>query len=412
MAVNTGKLAGRTVFITGASRGIGKAIALKVAKDGANVVIAAKTAEPHPKLPGTIYTAAEEVNQAGGKAFPCIVDIRNEEQVQEAVRQTVSKFGGIDILINNASAISLTPTLATSMKKYDLMNGINARGTYLCSQACLPHLLKGQNPHILNLSPPLNMSPVWFKNHVAYTMAKYGMSMCVLGMAEEFRKEGVAVNALWPRTAIWTAAMEMIGGSETKQQCRTVDIISDAAYVILTRDSRQFTGNFCVDDEVLKSVGITDLEQYSCVPGSALLPDFFLDVGPNELQEKLKGSPASKQQEGESVSGVQQTFNRMGGLLTEDLVKDMKASYQFELSGTEPGTWYLDLKSGTGSIGQGGMEQPDCTMTLESQLFLDMFAGKASPTTSFMTGKLKIKGDMKAAMKLEKLMGKMRKSKL
>lgn len=409
MAANTGKLAGRTVFITGASRGIGKAIALKVAKDGANVVIAAKTAEPHPKLPGTIYTAAEEVNQAGGKAFPCIVDIRNEEQVQEAVKQTVSKFGGIDILINNASAISLTPTLATPMKKYDLMNGINARGTYLCSQACLPYLLKGKNPHILNLSPPLNMSPVWFKNHVAYTMAKYGMSMCVLGMAEEFRKEGVAVNALWPRTAIWTAAMELIGGNETKNQCRTVDIMSDAAYIILTRDSRQFTGNFCVDDEVLKSVGVTDLEQYSCVPGSTLLPDFFLDVGPNELQEKLGNFP-SKQ--GQSVSGVQQTFNQMGGLLSEELVKDMKASYQFELSGTESGTWYLDLKTGTGSIGQGGMEQPDCTMSLESQLFLDMFAGKASPTTSFMTGKLKIKGDMKAAMKLEKLMGKMRKSKL
>ncbi|KAH9500666.1 Hydroxysteroid dehydrogenase-like protein 2 [Bulinus truncatus] len=402
MAANTGKLAGKTVFITGASRGIGKAIALKVAKDGANVVIAAKTVDPHPKLPGTIYTASEEVCKAGGNALPCVVDIRNEDQVTEAVQQAVTKFGGIDILVNNASAISLTPTLATPMKKYDLMNGINARGTYLCSQACLPYLLKSQNPHILNLSPPLNMSPFWFKNHVAYTMAKYGMSMCVLGMAEEFREQGVAVNALWPRTAIWTAAMEMLGGQDVKSQCRNVDILSDAAYVILTRNSREFTGNFCIDDEVLKSVGITDMEQYACSPGSELMPDFFLDA-PTDVKLPKESKPPS---------GLLSTFKQMEGMLSEDLVKEIKSSYQFDLSGTEQGTWYLDLKSGKGSVGQTAIDKPDCIMNCDSQLFLDMFAGKASPTTSFMTGKLKIKGDMKAAMKLERLMGKMKKSKL
>ncbi|CAG5116662.1 unnamed protein product [Candidula unifasciata] len=413
MAANTGKLAGKTVFITGASRGIGKAIALKVAKDGANVVIAAKTAEAHPKLPGTIYTAAEEVNKAGGNAFPCIVDIRSEEQVREAVKQTVAKFGGIDILINNASAISLTGTLATPMKKYDLMNTINARGTFLCSQVCLPHLLKGSNPHILNISPPLNMSPKWFSGHVAYTMAKYGMSMCVLGMAEEFRPDGVAVNALWPRTAIWTAAMEMLGSGDVKEQCRTVDIVSDAAYVILTRDSKEFSGNFCIDDEVLHSVGVTDLEQYACVPGSKLLPDFFLDVGPEELGRQLKGGKSAPEKAGNnaSASSVGGTFAAIQANLSESLVKNIGASYQFNLSGAEEGTWHLNMKAGTGSAGQGSMDNPDCTMSLDSQLFLDMFSGKASATTSYMAGKLKISGDMGAAMKLEKLM-KQLKSKL
>uniref|UniRef100_A0A0B7B4E2 Hydroxysteroid dehydrogenase-like protein 2 n=1 Tax=Arion vulgaris TaxID=1028688 RepID=A0A0B7B4E2_9EUPU len=411
MAANTGKLAGKTVFITGASRGIGKAIALKVAKDGANVVIAAKTAEAHPKLPGTIYTAAEEVNKAGGNAFPCIVDIRNEEQVQDAVRQAVSKFGGIDILINNASAISLTGTLSTPMKKYDLMNSINARGTYLCSQACLPHLLKGKNPHILNISPPLNMSAKWFSGHVGYTMAKYGMSMCVLGMSEEFRSDGVAVNALWPRTAIWTAAMEMIGGGgEIKEQCRTVDIVSDAAYIILSRNSSETTGNFYIDDEVLKSEGITDMEQYSCVPGHRLLPDFFLDVGPEELKIQIRetgGSQTSPNGNG-NTSGVGRTFQAIQQQLSDKLVKEISASYQFELSGPEEGAWYLNLKSGTGAVGQGSMDSPDCVMNLDSQLFLDMFAGKSSATTAFMSGKLKINGDMGAAMKLERLMKKMK----
>lgn len=275
--MTTRSLAGKTLFITGASRGIGKAIALRAARDGANVAIAAKTSDPHPKLEGTIYSAAAEIEAAGGRALPLQVDIREEEQIADAVAKTVESFGGIDILVNNASAIQLTGTLETAMKRYDLMHQVNARGTYACSQACLPHLLNAKNPHILNLSPPLNMAPHWFKNHVAYTMAKYGMSMCVLGMAEEFRKKGVGVNALWPRTAIATAAMRMLGGGEIPKGCRTVDIMSDAAWYILTSDARQTTGNFFIDDEVLAANGVTDLDKYALVPGEPLMPDFFLD---------------------------------------------------------------------------------------------------------------------------------------
>jgi len=416
---NNGLLAGKTLFISGASRGIGKAIALKAAKDGANVAIAAKTAQAHPKLPGTIYTAAEEIEAAGGKALPCIVDIRYEDQVKKAVEETVAKFGGIDILINNASAISLTGTLRTPMKTYDLMNQINARGTYLCTQACLPYLLKSKNPHVLNISPPLNMQQKWFQGHVAYTMAKYGMSMCVLGMSEEFRDDKVAVNALWPRTAIWTAAMAMLGGGEVKEECRTVDIMSDAAYLVLTKDSGSYTGNFAIDDEVLYDAGITDLEKYSCVPGSKLMPDFFLDVGPDDwLAARKSGgaveapapaapAPPAASQTAPS-SGIGKTFKAMEGALSADLVKSMDASYQFNLTGAEAGTWFLDLKTGSGSLGEGSLEGADCTMTLDSGLMLDMFSGKANATTAFMMGKLKIKGDMRAAMKLEKLMKKMK----
>jgi citronellol/citronellal dehydrogenase len=270
-------LAGKTLFITGASRGIGKAIALRAAQDGANVVIAAKTAEPHPKLPGTIYSAAEEIEKAGGKALPIQVDIRDEAQVVAAVAAAVAKFGGIDILVNNASAISLTGTLDTPMKRYDLMNGVNARGTFLCSQVCLPHLLKAANPHILNLSPPLNLDPQWFGPHVAYTMAKYGMSMCVLGMAEEFKSEGVAVNALWPRTMIATAAVQnLLGGDFVMRGSRSPEIVADAAHVILTRPSREFTGQFAIVEDVLQSVGVTDFSKYQSVPDDELLPDIFL----------------------------------------------------------------------------------------------------------------------------------------
>ena len=272
-----GSLAGKTLFITGASRGIGKAIGLRAARDGANVVIAAKTNEPHAKLPGTIHSAAEEMVAAGGKALAVLCDIRSEEQVLAAVEQAVARFGGIDICVNNASAISLTGTLETPMKKYDLMHQVNARGTYLTSQACLPHLLRAKNPHILNLAPPLNMKPKWFGGHVAYTMAKYGMSMCVLGMAEEFKDQGVAVNALWPRTAIATAAMKMIGGDAVYDNCRSVDIMADAAHVILTRESRQCTGHFFIDDEVLGEAGVTDFGKYAMKPGAELFPDFFVD---------------------------------------------------------------------------------------------------------------------------------------
>jgi len=273
-------LKGRTIFISGASRGIGLAIARRCAADGANVAIAAKTAEPNPKLPGTIFTAAEEIEAAGGSCLPMQVDIREEAQVVEAARQTAEKFGGIDILINNASAINLTPTEATPMKRFDLMMGVNVRGTYLCTQACLPYLKhsgeRKRNPHVLTLSPPLNMDARWFAPHVAYTMAKYGMSMCVLGHAEEFRPYGIAVNALWPRTVIQTAALQMIPGVKP-EHCRSVDIMADAAYAILTMDAGTTTGNFFIDDEVLKKAGVTDFEKYSVVPGSKqLLPDLFL----------------------------------------------------------------------------------------------------------------------------------------
>lgn len=271
-------LAGKTLFITGASRGIGKAIALRAARDGAKVVIAAKTAEPHPKLEGTIFTAAKEIEEAGGEALPVVVDVRSEDAVKAAVAKGVEAFGGLDILINNASAIMLTGTLATPMKRFDLMHQVNARGTYLCSQACLPHLLKAENPHILNISPPLNMNPRWFRDHVAYTMAKYGMSMCVLGMAEEFKRKGVGVNALWPRTSIATAAVKnLLGGDAMMQRSRTTDIMSDAAHIILTRAAKDCTGNFFLDDEVLAAEGITDLDRYAVDPSQKLIIDFFLD---------------------------------------------------------------------------------------------------------------------------------------
>ena len=270
-------LRGKTLFITGASRGIGLSIALRAARDGANVAVVAKTAEPQPKLPGTVYSACEEIERAGGKALACITDIRFEEQVDEAVQRTVDKFGGIDILVNNASAIQLTRTPDTAMKRYDLMQQINTRGTYLCTQRCYPHLTRAANPHVLTLSPPLNLEPRWFGPHVAYSIAKYGMSLCALGHAEEFRAVGIAVNTLWPRTVIATAAVQnLLGGDEVMKRARKPEIMADAAYVILGKPSREFTGNFCIDDEVLRAEGVTDLGSYACQPGSALLPDFFV----------------------------------------------------------------------------------------------------------------------------------------
>lgn len=271
-------LRNRTLFVTGGSRGIGLAIAKRAAEDGANIIIAAKTVKAHPKLPGTIYTAAEEIEAAGGKALPVPCDIRSEEQVVEAVQKGVDAFGGLDICVNNASAISLTPTLETPMKRFDLMHQVNTRGTFLVSRTCIPQLLKSDNPHILNLSSPLNMEEKWFAPHVAYTMAKFGMSMCVLGMAGEFREQGIAVNALWPRTTIATAAVQnLLGGDELTRRSRKPEIMGDAAHVILTKPSRQFTGNFCIDDEVLESVGITDLSVYSVDPAVDPMPDFFVE---------------------------------------------------------------------------------------------------------------------------------------
>jgi len=270
-------LKGKTLFITGASRGIGLAIALRAARDGANVAVAAKTAEPHKHLPGTIYSAAEEIEKAGGQALPLIVDVRDEDNVADAVEQTVQRFGGIDICVNNASAIQLTGTLGTDMKRYDLMHQINTRGTFVTSKACIPHLKRSANPHVLMLSPPLDMAPKWFGPHVAYTMAKFGMSMCVLGMAEEFRADGIAFNALWPRTGIATAAIRFaLAGDEGMRACRTPEIMADAAHAIFTKPARAFTGNFLIDDTFLYGEGVRDFEKYRVDPGTPLMPDFFV----------------------------------------------------------------------------------------------------------------------------------------
>jgi citronellol/citronellal dehydrogenase len=270
-------LKGKTLLITGASRGIGLAIALRAARDGANIAIAAKTAEPHAKLEGTIYTAAEEIEKAGGKALPIVCDIRFEDQVEGAVAKTVETFGGLDICINNASAISLTPSTATDMKRYDLMHGINARGTFLVSKTCIPHLRKAANPHILMISPPLDMSAKWFAPHVAYTMAKFNMSIVALGLSGELKGDGIAANALWPRTTIATAAVRnLLGGDALVRRSRTPDIMSDAAHVILTQDARSFTGRFLIDDTLLYEHGVRDFEKYRVDPSLELAPDFFV----------------------------------------------------------------------------------------------------------------------------------------
>jgi citronellol/citronellal dehydrogenase len=269
-------LEGKTLFITGASRGIGKAIALRAARDGARIAVLGKTVEPNSKLPGTVPATVAEIEAAGGRAIGCICDVRFEDQVQAAVARTVEAFGGIDILVNNASAISLTPTLHTDMKRFDLMHQVNTRATFLCSKACLPHLVKSANPHILVMSPPLNLRPEWFANHLAYTIAKYGMSLCVLGLAAEWAGK-VAVNALWPRTVIATAAVQnLLGGEATMARARSPEIVSDAAHVILTRPSGQHTGQFFIDEEVLASAGVTDLSRYSAAPPHELLQDLFV----------------------------------------------------------------------------------------------------------------------------------------
>ncbi len=286
----------KTLFITGASRGIGLAIALRAAKDGANIAIAAKTSDPHPKLPGTIYTAAAEIEQAGGKALPILCDIRSEEQVQAAVEQTARHFGGIDICINNASAISITPTVQTDMKRYDLMHQINGRGTFLVSKTCIPYLKKAENPQILMLSPPLDLNPRWFAPHVAYTVAKYNMSLYVLGLAAELKPDGIAVNALWPRTTIATAAVaNLLGGDNLMRASRKADILADAAHVILTKPAREFTGNFCIDDTLLWENGQREFDHYRVDPSEDLAPDFFVpesSQAPVTLKA-LVGKPAA-----------------------------------------------------------------------------------------------------------------------
>ncbi|KAH8382681.1 hypothetical protein KR009_004828 [Drosophila setifemur] len=403
--INSGKLAGRTLFITGASRGIGKEIALKAARDGANIVVAAKTAEPHPKLPGTIYSAAEEIEKAGGRAHPCVVDVRDEKQVRTAIQEAVAKFGGIDIVVNNASAISLTGTLETDMKRYDLMHNINTRGTFLVSKECLPYLKKSNHAHILNISPPLSMLPKWFGPHVAYTMAKYGMSMCVLGMAEEFRNDGIAVNALWPRTAIQTAAIEMLTGPESAKWSRKPEIMADAAYAILCKEPKQFTGQFAIDDEVLESAGITDLTDYACVRENAdkLMVDFFIEA--KGAAPELASATAAASAPAEGGAQIPQLFKKIESLLSTEIVSKTQAVFQFNISGAEQGTWFLDLKNGTGSCGSGTPPStPDATLSMNSNNFFDMFAGNLKAAPAYMTGKLKISGDFQKALKLEKLM--------
>ncbi|CAK9800814.1 Hydroxysteroid dehydrogenase-like protein 2 [Anthophora quadrimaculata] len=404
------KLAGRTIFITGASRGIGKSIALKAARDGANIVIAAKTAEPHPKLPGTIYSAAKEIEQVGGKALPCVVDVRDEVQVVSAVENAVSKFGGIDIVINNASAISLTGTESTDMKKYDLMNNINTRGTFLVSKICLPFLRKSKNPHIVNISPPLSMNPIWFKNHVAYTISKFGMSMCALGMADEFKEDGIAVNAVWPKTAIHTAAIEMLSGPDSSNYSRKPEIMGDAVYALICKDSKSVTGQFLIDEEILKSEGITDFTDYACNPENKdkLMLDFFLEENLSGLglqnnmilSNTQKNAPAAQLNE-----KIPQIFNAIKQNLNSELVNKTGAIFQFNVKGDEAGIWFVDLKNGKGSAGKGEPSHPpDATLTMDSQNFFAMFSGKLKPTSAFMMGKLKINGDLQKAMKLEKLM--------
>ncbi|EFA09196.1 hydroxysteroid dehydrogenase-like protein 2 [Tribolium castaneum] len=403
--INTGKLQGLTVFITGASRGIGKAIALKAAKDGANIVVAAKTAEPHPKLPGTIYTACKEIEEAGGKGLPCVVDVRDEKQVRNAVEEAVKKFGGIDIVINNASAISLTPTPETDMKRYDLMHNINTRGTFLVSKECLPYLKKSKHAHILNLSPPLNMKPHWFQNHVAYTMAKYGMSMCVLGMHEEFRPFNIGVNALWPRTGIHTAAIEMLTGPDSAKFNRKPEIVADAAYAVLISDPKTTTGNFFIDDEVLKKHGVTDFDQYCVDPKykDKLMPDFFVDD--DAIKAPSDGSPSLATPKIQGDGKIVKIFQGIEANLSPDTVKGTQAVFQFVVTGEEAGKWFVDLKNGSGACGRGDAPTtPDATLTMDSKNFFDMFSGKIKPATAFMMGKLKIKGNMQKALKLEKLM--------
>ncbi|OQV25798.1 Hydroxysteroid dehydrogenase-like protein 2 [Hypsibius exemplaris] len=404
---NTGKLAGKTIFITGGSRGIGKAIALKAAKDKANIIIAAKTADPHPKLEGTIFSAAKEIEAAGGQCLPVQVDVREEGQVQEAVDKAVKQFGGLDILVNNASAIFLAGTQETPMKRYDLMNQINARGTYLTSKICIPHLLKSKNPHILNLSPPLNLNPVWFKGNLAYTMAKYGMSMCVLGMSAEFRDE-----------AVWTAAMEMMTGDESSKKCRKPEICADAFYAIVTQDSRKFTGNFCIDDKVLADAGITDFEQYAVEPGQELMPDFFLDaadgMGGIIREQSDKAFAAKARAENAASKGKPQSHSAGGGgenhaAIFDAIGQHIKAKPDPKLKGTyvfQVGekSWFLNVENGDQGEGEAPSGKPIATLSMNDADFLEIFSGKLQSATAYMSGRLKIKGDMGAAMKLDKLL--------
>ncbi|XP_003742554.1 hydroxysteroid dehydrogenase-like protein 2 [Galendromus occidentalis] len=402
--LNTGKLAGRTIFITGASRGIGKEIALKCAKDGANIVVAAKTATANPKLPGTIYTAAEEIEKAGGKALAVVMDVRDEANVKACVEQAADKFGGIDALINNASAINLTATEDTEIKRYDLMHQVNVRGTFIASKLCIPFLKQSKvGGKIINNSPPLSMNPRWFAPHVAYTMTKFGMSMCALGMAEELKKDNIAVNTLWPKTSIYTAATAMLAGDDKVAQAnsRKPSIMADAAYAILSKPNT-FTGNFCIDEEVLRGEGITDFDQYACVPGNEIMLDFFLPDKYYEGQNNVLDTSGAT-----GAPSLERLFDKIKGLLNEELVSKTKGVFVFQIK--EGGEFFIDMKNGAGATGKGApAEKADVTFVANEDAMLSMFTGKLKPTAAFMTGKLKIKGDMGKAMKLEKLMSQMK----
>nr|VZI05148.1 unnamed protein product [Spirometra erinaceieuropaei] len=413
MASSVGSLAEKVIFITGASRGIGRSIALRAAADGAKLILAAKTIEPHPKLPGTLREVAQEVVQLGGEALPCAVDVRNEEQVQEAISNAVKRFGGIDILVNNASAIALTNTTDTPMKSYDLMMDINVRGTYLCSKLAIPYLIKGRNPHILNLSPPLNMNPKWFSSHVAYTMSKYGMSMCVLGMHRELRKHNIAVNALWPRTAIYTAATRMLFSDGFAVRCRKPEIMADAAHAILTLPSSSDanTGNFFIDEDLLRSRGVTDFENYSVQKGATLAIDLFVEN--TETDSSAAPKPASSQNSAQKKT-VADVFNDIKLTRSPAVIEQVNATFAFKLSGSEPGVWLINLKSLSGEVKklESSVDETavDCSFELPSEDFIALFNGTAYTSDLFAAGKLIIEGDLTAALRLDKQLTQLRKA--
>lgn len=412
--MNKGIFAGKTVFVTGSSRGIGKAIALKFARDGANVVVAAKTVEPHPKLEGTINITAKEVEDAGGKSLAVQLDLRDEETVKSAIDKTISKFGGIDLLVNNASAINIAQAEDITMKRFDLMNSINVRGTYMMSKYAIPHLKKAQNPHIINLSPPLELQHQWFSQNTAYTMSKYGMSLAAYGLSCEL-KGVVGVNSLWPKSAIWTAAMNMLGGEESRKGSRKPSIMADAAYAIACRD-KTVTGNFYIDEELLKEEGVTNFEQYAEEPGSPLLPDFFLpdrvlkDFDPNllkDLTKQVTNKDASGGGGSSNEGPVAAIFSSASAVMTDDIKNSLNAVLHFVISGSD---WTLVSKKDKAFEvrKEAPTDKADVVMTTDDGTFVKMVKGEIKPTSAFMSGKLKVKGNMGLALKVEKLFGKLK----
>lgn len=390
---------------------LGKAIALKFAKDGANVVVAAKTVEPHPKLEGTIHSTAKEVEEAGGKSLAVQLDLRDEETVKSAIDKTVERFGGIDLLVNNASAIFIAQTEDTPMKRFDLMNTINVRGSFMASKYAIPHLRKSANPHIINLSPPPEFKPQWFSQHTAYTMSKYGMTLSAYGLASEL-KGSIGVNTLWPKTAIWTAAMNMLAGEDSRKGSRKPSIVADAAYAIACRD-KSVSGNFFIDEEVLKEEGVENFEQYAEVPGSTLLPDFFLpdsvlkDFGSSAI-EGFAGqiSVGGRTTEKKDESPVAAVFVAASGVMTDDIKDDINATLHFVISDK---SWTLISKRGEPfQVKSEKPEKADVTLTTDDATFLKMAKGETKPTSAFMGGKLKVKGSMGLALKVEKLFGKLK----